>query len=271
MEATLVSWPPDDELGAVRFYSRAFASNVVDLDVDFLGARRPVIVTDLLRLCLRAQDGHGFDAAQVRSWTIAQRLQGVLAIAFATTGARISAVTSCTAADCREEIEIELGLDGFANDAPPTITWQTHDGHQVQSRLPNGDDQDGWYQQSRSTGSVDERWFAARLVTSIDGVAPPAEFAMPVQWLDGVAAACAEIDQLTDLTVGVSCPVCEASLAVALDLESLLLVGLERQQRRLVEEVHHLASAYHWAEDDIVNLPAWRRARYLARLQAERS
>ena len=54
----------------------------------------------------------------------------------------------------------------------------------------------------------------------------------------------------------------------ALDVPGLVWDEVDAVARRLVDEVHALASAYGWAERDILAMGAARRAAYLARVGA---
>ncbi|ATB39024.1 hypothetical protein CYFUS_004463 [Cystobacter fuscus] len=58
--------------------------------------------------------------------------------------------------------------------------------------------------------------------------------------------------------VGATCPGCGATQVVTLEPYSCLFM-----ESTLLEEVHTLASAYHWSERDILALPLHRRRQYL--------
>ena len=66
--------------------------------------------------------------------------------------------------------------------------------------------------------------------------------------------------------VAASCPDCASVSAVDIDPYAVLARPLDG----LLDEVHRLASAYHWSEADILSLPRARRQRYLQLIDRQR-
>lgn len=263
MSPVLAHWPPTGD--ATRFLSRRFADRHVDLDVDF-DLPRTAVVTDLIARCLHRSDGEPVSTQSAWDWTVADRLQGLLAITHASVGPSTAAMVTCNNGDCRGQVELELDLAGFAGVAPTRIEWQSPDGDDLSIRVPTGEDQRLWFEHVQGEGSADPSWLATRLL-EVDGSEGPAT--LPTDWLAPLASALATADPLTDLTLDVACPYCSQALAVDVDIERLLIDSLRQRQRRLVDHVHRLASRYHWSEREIVDMPEWRRERYLARIAAE--
>ena len=241
-----------------------FASRSEDLDIDFAALDTAALGTRLLSACLRDADDAPLASHAVARWNVAQRLQGLLAIARSSVGEQLPALARCTDAECGGQIELDLGLRQFERDAPTQLEWQAPDGTPLRCRLPDTGDLAAW----RAHGG-DEAWLARRLVRLVAGQAPAPDWTFPSAWLAPFAAALEAADPLTALTLEVPCPFCEHPTPVAIDLEALLLDALRRHQQSVLEEVHRLARAYHWSEAQIVAMPGWRRRRYLARLQAE--
>lgn len=265
MKAAHLQWPPG--LGKERFLSRKFPDRHADLDIDF-DLPRPVLVNELLSSCLLGIDGKSIDAESLWHWTVSERLQGLLAIANVSIGSTTAAVAICSNTDCRERIELELGLSGFADEEPVTrIDWLCPDGVEIPCRLPTGQDQLSWHRLAKCEQEIDEGLLAESLIET-----PARELlATPLSedWIESLGTALNAADPLTALNLDVSCPFCDQALRVDVDLEQLLLEGLRLQQRRLIEQVHRLAFSYHWSEIDIAALPEWRRERYLSRLAVE--
>ncbi len=265
MNGPLVYWPPD--FGKQRFLSRKFSDRHTDLDLDF-DMPRPALMTALLASCLYGVDGKPIDAESLWEWTVSERLQGLLAIANTSTGKTTAAVAICSNAVCREKIELELGLSGFADEEPVhKIDWLTPVGTEILCRLPTGKDQLAWHTHAQSGHTVDAVWLAECLIenTARELISAP----LSDSWIDSLGTALHRADPLTALNLDVACPFCGQELRVDIDLEQLLLEGLRQQQRVLIEQVHRLASSYHWSETDIVSLPNWRRERYLSRIAVE--
>lgn len=267
-DSTPLAWPPDADAAVARFVSRRYGLVRADLDIDFNAVPRAKVVTALLALCLQYTDGRNIDAATLWEWSVATRLQGLLAIAFATTGPITSAVATCSHADCGERIELELALADFALSTGELIEWRTPLEQQASVRLPAGSDQLAWYAHSRDCGKVATGWLARRLITRLDAATPAADWQLPADWLAPLGAALDNADPLTALSVKARCPACATQLDVEVDLEVLLLEDLRRQQNALLDEIQQIADRYHWSEAEIVALPAWRRARYLSGIHA---
>jgi hypothetical protein len=80
-----------------------------------------------------------------------------------------------------------------------------------------------------------------------------------------------ELDPVVAFRLLSRCPFCEEENHYEIDLERLALARLHEAQRRLIEVIHGLAAHYHWSEREVLLLPPWRRARYLALIEKERS
>ena len=78
----------------------------------------------------------------------------------------------------------------------------------------------------------------------------------------------AAADPLAEIILNFQCPVCEATCHESLDLPTFLWAELEALARRLVMDVHALASAYGWSEREILALSDTRRRLYLEMVSA---
>src|SRR5262249_2505885 len=133
-------------------------------------------------------------------------------------------------------------------------------------RLPRGVDQRQW-----RAAAADAAAMATRLIESIDDAVPAPGWRVPQDWIGGVDAALARHDPHTVLELQTACPGCDGVNSVACGLEGAILRELRAAQRRLIDDVHGLAAAYHWSEASICSLPPWRRRAYLARIERERA
>lgn len=231
----------------VRPYGQAAA----DLDVAFAGQSPEDAATALLAACT------GVDAAALRGWTLARRLQSLLSVRLADDpAARAPAVVHCAACGDRFELDFELARCRTDVDESP-IDWTAPDGLRWPLRLPTAADLQHW----RQAALGDERHIAAALL------ARP-EDELPDEWLAPLADALASRDPFTALQVQAPCPDCGHANTADVDLEALLLAEFAARQRRLLDDVATLARAFHWSEAQILELPAWRRAHYIARVDA---
>lgn len=72
------------------------------------------------------------------------------------------------------------------------------------------------------------------------------------------------LDAQADLSLALTCPDCGHAGTAQLDPGALLWEELEASAQALLVDVHRLASAYGWTEDQVLALGPARRARYLA-------
>lgn len=67
------------------------------------------------------------------------------------------------------------------------------------------------------------------------------------------------------------CVECDRPVTMYFDVQHFVLSELRDQARFIYEDIHLLASQYHWTQAEILALPRSRRAHYIALLQQERS
>jgi hypothetical protein len=265
-------WPMNDSrrqkvAHADAYYARPFLTRHVDLDIDFGQASRPVLITQLLSSCLRKTDGKGYYSDdEIWHWSLKDRLQALLVIVVATQGQRLRLQVRCVQPGCRELMEIELDLADFSQSGQPTtLSFQPTPETELQLRLPNGCDQLYWLS---NNGAVDNSFakMAATLVTQVNGETPPEGWQVPDAWLDLIGAELEQHDTLMTIEIETTCPACLQNMQLDLDIEKHLLSFLAGEQKRLLNQIHQLASAYHWSETDIVALTCQRRHYYTTRI-----
>ncbi len=79
-----------------------------------------------------------------------------------------------------------------------------------------------------------------------------------------IGAALRSADPLCELTTELQCAGCGHHWSATLDTAAYLWRELHMWAERLLREIHTLASAYGWTEDDVLRLSPWRRATYAA-------
>lgn len=92
----------------------------------------------------------------------------------------------------------------------------------------------------------------------------------PADLPDAVVAALAsrlvEIDPVADLSFALMCPACGHAWSASFDITVYFWRELSAMARAMLEDVHLLATAYGWREDDVLKMSAARRAFYLSRI-----
>lgn len=249
----VVQWPvpgsPDK-----RWRARAFGQTLADLDVD-LGAPAPVVTTSILAGCV-SEDGAAPDDAELWSWTVNRRLQGLLAVTIATRGDAWTTTIRCSSAACAEPMDLPLNLGAFMRrEDPVQVTCALGDGEGIAVAVPTGADQIAWLRDGSSAP-----------LAMLRRLLPPADAPDPER-LAAVEDGLAEADPLTVLDLETRCPACGAECHLALDLEDVCLGLLAAAPPALLDDIHALALAYHWSEAEILAVAPERRRQYLARLE----
>jgi hypothetical protein len=86
---------------------------------------------------------------------------------------------------------------------------------------------------------------------------------LPDHALDAAAAQIASHQQQAEVLLEFQCPACKHNQQMIFDVASFLWSEIAVEAKRLLEEVHILASAYGWREADILSLSPLRRQYYL--------
>lgn len=93
----------------------------------------------------------------------------------------------------------------------------------------------------------------------------------PADSADLVQAAMDEVGGLLDIDLNAVCPKCGSSQSVRFDIQSHLLFSLAQEKRFLHHEVHHVATAYRWGLDEILELSREDRRAFVRLIEAERA
>jgi len=175
----------------------------------------------------------------------------LLAARRARSGAGLDALTQCPA--CEEMIEVSIEADAVLAAlavAPHAVVVRLADGETITATVPSARDV-----LDAARGEPLESAEALR-GRACEGASELAE-----QDAERVDAALEAADPLA-AGVALRCPECSTEWAAELDPCAYAVAELAEHQRRVIDDVHVLASAYGWDEATIAALPAWRRARY---------
>jgi hypothetical protein len=86
--------------------------------------------------------------------------------------------------------------------------------------------------------------------------------------LDDIEAGMSLADPMAEILIQLSCPSCGVGQESVLDIVSFFWTELEAHAKRLLREVHDLATAYGWTEHGVLSLSDQRRAAYLDMVRA---
>jgi hypothetical protein len=230
-------------------------------DSDFLsiwesGSRRHPLDRALLAL------GAGFPESSSESlaaWPIGRRNRALIGLHCRCFGPRLRGIVSC--AGCGEKLEVDLDGRVLTGDTPDPGAGETIEVGGQEFRLP------GTRELAGVVTEGDPRAAAVRLVegcrVSAGGHAP---------WTDGdleeIGQRMADADPLAEIRVQLRCPECGREGDESLDIVTFLWAEIEARVRRLLSDIHALASAYGWSESEILSMSEGRRAIYLEMVQS---
>jgi hypothetical protein len=108
-----------------------------------------------------------------------------------------------------------------------------------------------------------------RCVVSIEREGAPVPVsALPEEVIQEIGAAMALADPQSEIWLSLNCPNCGETSQVLFDVAEFTWREIEARARQLLMDVHTLALAYGWREEEILSMPAVRRQAYLELLGA---
>jgi hypothetical protein len=180
--------------------------------------------------------------------TIGQRDAQLLALRELMFGSELSGVTGCPG--CGEKIEVSFDCSQILSttkaEPPNEVVVQTNR-RELRFRLPTSGD----LLAVETSGQLVERCL-------LSGSNHGAEDFVPL-----VSEKMSRADPMADIRLALNCPSCEHRWAAPFDIVAFLWREISAAARRLLREVHVLASAYGWTETEILGLSAARRRIYL--------
>jgi hypothetical protein len=182
-------------------------------------------------------------------------------------GGCVEAVTACPR--CQERVTVQVSLaDMRSASAPPVERVTVVEGaYRVEARLPTAVDLDA----AAACGDVeDARSLLVErcLVAATREGRPLPGGGLPAAMVSALGRHMAEADPLADVSLRLTCAACSNIWSVPFEIQSFLWSALGAWAARVLDEVHELASAYSWSENEILGLSPWRRRRYLDRVHS---
>ena len=220
------------------------ASEILDVWERGRGRTLPERALDLL-----VAGGHGEPPPDLLS--VGERDAVLVELRELTFGPSLPAVVACPS--CSEQLEIELAADDLREEggSPDEIELGL-EGHRVRFRPPTAGD---LVEVARVADVEEGRAVLLRRCVLEGEISPEVEAA--------VAARMAEADPGAWIELALACPECGNEWTAPFDIVSFLWEEIGACARRLVRDVHALASAYGWRESEVLALSAARRSAYL--------
>lgn len=201
--------------------------------------------------------------------SLGQRNKQLILLRDALFGSKLESVISCP--QCHERLEMQfstqdlLAQDDLAtrvNEQPNTVEI---DGYSVQFRPLNSLDVATIPPEATKTEAQDHLLSRTILEISHKSTVVPLK-KPPEPIMQQIVSVMAAQEPLADSYIALQCPSCKHRWQALFDIATYLWAEIERWAIHILHEVHILASAYGWREDDILSLSAWRRQLYLEKI-----
>jgi hypothetical protein len=178
-------------------------------------------------------------------------------------GAQIEAAAGCPACDSRLEFSLDSGELRPDVYTPRENRLDLREGgYELSFRGPSAGD----LLAAASCSTIDEAravMLQRCLITATRAGAAVEASALPDFLVEKLEQAIEEMDPLAETLLDLTCPACENRWQAALDLGSFVWAEVSASARRLLADVHRLASAYGWREGEVLALSKSRRRLYL--------
>ena len=201
--------------------------------------------------------------ATLAQHSIGQRNAHLLNLRERLFGPQFASTAHCP--QCTEQVEFSFTTSDIWATPPEEpdepLTLETA-GYTILFRLPNSTDLvalsgDG------DPARVEQMLMERCLLSTSYGEKSLVRAALPAEVVTAVIEAMDRADPLANIQLDLSCPTCDHRWFALLDLPTYLWREVDAWARRVLYEVHALASAYGWHERDILNMQPWRRQNYM--------
>ena len=220
---------------------------------------RPAYVTAVLSHALESIGDHPADADTVSRLTVADRQYLMLRLGAMLNGEQLWLKVECVHCQSlfdvevqRKDLPVKQAAAGF-----PVVRLHLND-WEIEAAVPTGEDQEGICELEEVEAL---RYLLRQCIRSVNGQQPSEDFFRLLSEAD-IEAIDEALDEVAPAVCDqllVSCPECKSEQSARLD--HYAHIGLN--EYLFYDEIHTLASHYHWSEADILGLPQLKRRRYL--------
>ena len=200
--------------------------------------------------------------AELARLSIGQRDALLLSLREWAFGGGFASLAACPA--CAEQLELSFEADDVRAPPPASAGPFRLDarGHELEFRLPDTLDLLAVSAHDEVAGARRELFQRCLSAARSAGADVKAD-AVPPEVVDAVSEEMDRLDPQGNVRLSVACPRCGHGWQALFDICSYLRSELESWARRLLWEVHLLASAYGWRESDTLALSPRRRLLYV--------
>lgn len=217
----------------------------------------------------------GHSPEQLAQVSIGQRDACLLTLRERVFGPHLNSVTACP--QCQQRIEltftvadirVEPDTTAILNPTGETVMVTT-EGYRVHCRLPNS--LDLLAVETNTDAEHAREHLLRRCLQSVEHEGAERKDAailhdvsrLPLALVETVVEHLAQADPQADVRLALNCPECGHEWRTPFDIASYVAREVHGWATRLLQEVHGLARAYGWHEEDILAMTATRRRAYL--------
>lgn len=199
--------------------------------------------------------------------SIGRRDAGLLRLREWAFGPQLAGTSDCP--ECGELLEMSFAADDIrgADESGPEVFSLAADEYEIDFRLPNSldliviekieaEDRDTLKEVLIERCVLDARCRGEQVQISN----------LPEDVIAALSQRMADVDPQSDVRLSLNCPSCSHSWTALFDIVSFFWREIDAWAKRVLQEVHILASAYGWRERDILMMNPGRRAIYLEML-----
>lgn len=178
-------------------------------------------------------------------------------------GAQIESVARCPA--CGARVDLTFSVDDIRAPEPEAETFTLPvAGYEVRARLPTSHD----LAALAATGGSQQTLLRRCILGVSHGERTGDADALPAEVTRAVIDQMALADPQADVRLALVCPECGHAWQAPFDIVSFFWSEIESWAYRMFRDIHILAAAYGWREDEILALSPLRRQMYLGMLGA---
>lgn len=200
---------------------------------------------------------------EIATWSIGARNAALLELRRRTFGNEIASQARCpvcgTALEIVQDTRAFLATESATNAAPLELRVN---GYHLPYRLPNTND-------LLAVADVSDVLVAQTMLLErlVESPGPSVQELVAHQHapalIEQLDAAIADADPLASIQLALTCPQCGNQWHAALDIADFFWTEIHAWALRTLHEIHTIASAYGWSEDEILALTPQRRQLYL--------
>lgn len=237
---------------------------------------RSLTAADIVRIWDQGQTWHPVDRAllllayalpeatsdELQALTVGQRNSRLLQTRQLTIGDHLEGLVNCPI--CNEALEFNINVTQLLlPESQSEASEISIDGWQVRFRLPDSTDLAAILSSSPNLPAARQLLIERCLLAASQEGTKIEIRNLPESVIAQVADAMSEADPQADMRFSLTCQGCGYEWSALFDIVTFFWAELAAQAKRLLREVHQLASAYGWRESEILAMSSLRRRTYL--------